>query len=135
MSIRGPHGQWVENIHLDPYTTEEEFYRELYEKKYSQLLQRANDFVVGTGGTAKDDVLIFIRYVIDVIFKYLSCLPLYSAVDLTHANMNMSQCQGTNVKFLCRSTTVSHRMRVNLPMWSQMEGLSVSSKEDTAIVL
>ena len=63
VSIHGPHGQFIENIHLDPYTTEEEFHRELYEKQYSRLIRKAHDFISVTGGTAKDDVLVFIRWV------------------------------------------------------------------------
>ena len=61
VSIHGPHGQFIENIHLDPYTTEDDFYAELYEKKYSRLLQKAHDFISATGGTSNTDVLVFIR--------------------------------------------------------------------------
>lgn len=58
MSIHGPHGQYVENIHLEPYTSEEEF-DSLYHNKYSHLLRKARDFIDATGG-AKDDTLVFI---------------------------------------------------------------------------
>ncbi|KIP06837.1 hypothetical protein PHLGIDRAFT_72030 [Phlebiopsis gigantea 11061_1 CR5-6] len=60
VSIHGPHGQFIENIHLDPYTNEEDFYRDVYEKKYSRLLEKAHDFITATGGTAKNDILVFI---------------------------------------------------------------------------
>ena len=62
VSIHGPHGQFIENIHLDPYTTETDFFENLYEKKYSRVLHKARDFIDATGGV-RDDTLVFIRYV------------------------------------------------------------------------
>ncbi|TCD62881.1 hypothetical protein EIP91_006265 [Steccherinum ochraceum] len=59
VSIHGPHGQFVENIHLETYNSDEEFFDELYAKKYSRLLTKAADFLDQTGGPG-DDVLVFI---------------------------------------------------------------------------
>ena len=59
-AIRGPHGQYIENIHLEPYTTDEHFWGDLYPNKYSKLLDRAEAFIQETGGV-KDDTLVFIR--------------------------------------------------------------------------
>lgn len=63
VSIHGPHGQFIENIHLEPYTTEEEFHGQLYEGKYAQLFKKARNFIQATGGV-KDDTLVFIRYLL-----------------------------------------------------------------------
>lgn len=60
-SLHGPHGQYIENIHLETYVSDEEFWDELYAKKYSQLLRKAGDFL-DTKGDPGDDVLVFIRY-------------------------------------------------------------------------
>ncbi|KAI0344381.1 Arginase/deacetylase [Trametopsis cervina] len=60
-SIHGPHGQYVENIHLLPYITEENFWEELYAKYYAKLFERAATFVKETASDkGKDDVIIFI---------------------------------------------------------------------------
>ena len=59
-SIHGPHGQHIENIHLQPYESEQDFYDNLYPGPYSRLLAKAKDFLDSTGGPG-DDVLIFIR--------------------------------------------------------------------------
>lgn len=61
VSIHGPHGQYVENIHLQTYKSNEEFWEKLYKPRYSQLLQKAENFIQETGG-AGNDVLVFIRY-------------------------------------------------------------------------
>ncbi|TFY68724.1 hypothetical protein EVJ58_g841 [Rhodofomes roseus] len=59
VSIHGPHGQYIENVHLKPYSSEEHFWDELYAGPYSKLLGKAGDFLDETGGPG-DDVLIFI---------------------------------------------------------------------------
>ncbi|KAI0696429.1 histone deacetylase domain-containing protein [Cytidiella melzeri] len=60
-SIHGPHGQYIENIHLLPYTSDEHFWGELYEKQYTKLFKRAATFVEETAKhNSMDDVLIFI---------------------------------------------------------------------------
>ncbi|THH30542.1 hypothetical protein EUX98_g3648 [Antrodiella citrinella] len=58
-SIHGPHGQYIENIHLQTYASDKEFWEEHYEKRYSKLLSRASDFLDKTGGPG-DDVLVFV---------------------------------------------------------------------------
>ncbi len=60
VSIHGPHGQHIENIHLTPYKSEQEFWDDLYPGSYSRLLEKAGDFLDSTGG-AGEDVLVFIR--------------------------------------------------------------------------
>ena len=60
VSIHGPHGQYIENVHLDPYTTEEHFWETLYEGRYKNILHKAREFIGHTGGE-RDDVLVFIR--------------------------------------------------------------------------
>lgn len=58
-SIHNSHGQWIENVHLQSYTSEEHFWTELYDKKYSNILTKADEFLQETGGPG-DDVLFFI---------------------------------------------------------------------------
>ncbi|KIY53532.1 Arginase/deacetylase [Fistulina hepatica ATCC 64428] len=58
VSLHGGHGQHVENIHLQSYKTESEFW-DLYDKVYSQLFTRASEFLDKTGGPG-DDVIVFI---------------------------------------------------------------------------
>ena len=62
MSIHGPHGQHIENVHLQPYTSEQQFWDELYAGPYARLLSKAGAFLEDTGGPG-DDVLVFIRSV------------------------------------------------------------------------
>ncbi|KAI0269736.1 histone deacetylase domain-containing protein [Gloeopeniophorella convolvens] len=59
VSIHGPHGQHVENVHLEPFESEEQFWDVLYRGAYSRLLRKAEDFIQNTGGPA-DDVVVFI---------------------------------------------------------------------------
>ena len=63
VSIHGPHGQYVENIHLLPYATEEEFWSEHYEKQYAKLIAKASDFLESTSTGEQADTLVFVRYV------------------------------------------------------------------------
>ncbi|PPR03751.1 hypothetical protein CVT26_005791 [Gymnopilus dilepis] len=58
-SIHGSHGQWIENVHLKTYTSEEHFWDVLYKEEYSKLLSTASQFLESTGGEG-DDVLVFI---------------------------------------------------------------------------
>ncbi|TDL17761.1 Arginase/deacetylase [Rickenella mellea] len=57
--LRGAHGQHVENIHLAPYTSAEDFWNTLYPGPYSQLLRSAEAFLTGDGSTP-DDCLVLI---------------------------------------------------------------------------
>jgi histone deacetylase HOS3 len=67
-NLHGPHGQFIENIHLDAYTNDEHFWQVLYAQKYSKIFEQAQDFLSQTGGNA-DNTLILIscgRYVYSV---------------------------------------------------------------------
>ncbi|EJD01127.1 Arginase/deacetylase [Fomitiporia mediterranea MF3/22] len=57
VSIHGLHGQHIENIHLQEYQSEEDFWKNLYPQQYSKLIKKAEDFVKDTN---KEDVLVFI---------------------------------------------------------------------------
>ncbi|KDQ50523.1 hypothetical protein JAAARDRAFT_582422 [Jaapia argillacea MUCL 33604] len=59
VSIHGAHGQHIENIHLQPYTSDEHFFDVLYHDSYSRLFAKATDFLSTTGGPG-DDVLVLI---------------------------------------------------------------------------
>ncbi|KAF5348477.1 hypothetical protein D9756_009597 [Leucocoprinus leucothites] len=58
-SIHKSHGQYIENIHLQTYESEDHFWNVLYKEEYSRLISRAEEFLEGTGG-AGEDVLVFI---------------------------------------------------------------------------
>ena len=112
VSIHKSHGQYIENIHLQTYTSEEHFWDTLYKNEYSKLLDRARDFLDDTGGPG-DDVLIFIRFVSRSFETSSATLNLiYTAAVWTPANMNTSPCRGTTERCLCHSTTDSREMRV-----------------------
>jgi hypothetical protein len=68
VSIHKSHGQYIENVHLQTYTSEEHFWDVLYKNEYSKLLDRAQDFLDDTGGPG-DDVLIFIRFLFPVLVQ------------------------------------------------------------------
>jgi histone deacetylase HOS3 len=63
VSINGPHGQYIENVHLEPFESEEQFWNVHYREAYSKLLGKAEDIVKSTGG-GSDDTLVFIRQVV-----------------------------------------------------------------------
>lgn len=58
VSIHGNHGQHIENIHLETYDTEEDFWARLYDQKYSRLFEKAEAFMKGS---SKEKILVFIR--------------------------------------------------------------------------
>ncbi|KIJ17487.1 hypothetical protein PAXINDRAFT_179564 [Paxillus involutus ATCC 200175] len=58
-SIHGPHGQYIENIHLQRYNSDAHFWDVLYPRYYLSLLHRAREFLDKTGGPG-DDVIVFI---------------------------------------------------------------------------
>lgn len=70
VSIHQSHGQHIENVHLQTYTSEQHFWDVLYKEQYSKLFKKATEFLDATGG-AGDDVMIFIR----------SVLSAFSALD------------------------------------------------------
>lgn len=115
VSIHGPHGQYIENVHLEPFESEEQFWNVYYRGAYSKLLSKAEDFVKSTGG-ASDDTLIFIRQVVsDVQFPGLSDVQGCSALDLTPRSMKRRQCPGTIGKFQPLFSIASHRTSVHSP--------------------
>ncbi|KAF8174257.1 histone deacetylase complex protein [Pholiota molesta] len=59
VSLHKAHGQYIENIHLQTYTSEHHFWDVLYKEQYSKLLDKASAFLEGTGGPG-NDVLFFI---------------------------------------------------------------------------
>jgi histone deacetylase HOS3 len=61
--LHGSHGQYIENIHLQTYTSEEHFWDVLYKGEYSKLLRKAEEFLDSTGGPG-NDVMVFIRFVL-----------------------------------------------------------------------
>ena len=64
VSIHGPHGQYIENVHLEPFESEEQFWDVYYRGAYGKLLRKAEDFVKSTGGTSSDNTLVFVRQVV-----------------------------------------------------------------------
>jgi len=97
VSIHGPHGQYIENIHLEKYNSTEEFFDKLYEGSYKKLLTKAEQFVKETNGS-NDDTLVFIRYATGrlVVSPGLTIEP--SVVDSMLVNTSMSLCQDTDVQ-------------------------------------
>lgn len=47
LSLQGEGGQWIENVHLEPYSSEYEFWTH-YQQKYMTLVERATQFVTKT---------------------------------------------------------------------------------------
>ncbi|KAJ7133431.1 histone deacetylase domain-containing protein [Mycena epipterygia] len=58
VSLHGAHGQYIENVHLQTYTSPEHW-EKLYTEQYSKILRKAEDFLDSTGGPGAD-VLVFI---------------------------------------------------------------------------
>ncbi|KAF8215203.1 histone deacetylase complex protein [Mycena galopus ATCC 62051] len=58
VSIHGSHGQHIENVHLETYTSVEHW-EKLYAERYSKILRKAEEFLDSTGGPG-EDVLFFI---------------------------------------------------------------------------
>ncbi|KAG6917291.1 hypothetical protein DXG01_003132 [Tephrocybe rancida] len=59
VSLHQAHGQYIENIHLQTYSSEQHFWDVLYKEQYSKILRKAEEFLDSTGGPG-DDVLVFI---------------------------------------------------------------------------
>ncbi|KAJ7636785.1 hypothetical protein FB45DRAFT_1138718 [Roridomyces roridus] len=58
VSIHGAHGQHIENVHLQTYTSPEHW-EVLYKERYSRILRSAEEFLDKTGWPG-EDVLVFI---------------------------------------------------------------------------
>jgi hypothetical protein len=125
VSIHGHHGQHIENVHLLPYESEEDFFKRLYDGPYSRLLGKAQEFVENTG-TAQDDVLVFIRLDIKHPIHYLGCADdSFLVVGSTHANMNIRQCRDTIGRFLSSFIIASRKTRARLQTSLRRERLLV----------
>ncbi|KAK0455328.1 histone deacetylase domain-containing protein [Desarmillaria tabescens] len=59
VSIHGAHGQYIENVHLQTYESQEHFFNVLYPQRYAGILRKAEQFLDETGGPG-DDILFFI---------------------------------------------------------------------------
>ncbi|KAK0493350.1 histone deacetylase complex protein [Armillaria luteobubalina] len=53
------HGQYIENVHLQTYESQDHFFDILYPQRYAGILRKAEQFLDETGGPG-DDVLFFI---------------------------------------------------------------------------
>ncbi|EGN93860.1 hypothetical protein SERLA73DRAFT_171749 [Serpula lacrymans var. lacrymans S7.3] len=56
--LHGPHGQHIENIHIQAYESNDQFW-ELYRTQYTKIFTRAEEFLDKTGGPG-DDVLVLL---------------------------------------------------------------------------
>lgn len=63
VSIHGPHGQHIENVHMSTYASEEDFWNRLYAGSYNRLLTKAEEFLRKNSGESDSQALIFIRFV------------------------------------------------------------------------
>ena len=70
VSIHGPHGQHIENIHLRPYSSEEQFWDELSSEPYAKLIDKAAEFLDNSGGQG-DDVMVFIRSAVSNVYSVM----------------------------------------------------------------
>ncbi|KAG5642540.1 hypothetical protein DXG03_002578 [Asterophora parasitica] len=59
VSLHKSHGQYIENVHLQAYTSEDHFWDVLYKQHYSKILRKAEEFFDGTGGPG-EDTMVFI---------------------------------------------------------------------------
>lgn len=59
VKIAGAHGQHIENVHLEPYNSLDEFWK-LYEGSYARVLGQAEHFCKSSGAKP-ENTLVFIR--------------------------------------------------------------------------
>jgi len=109
VSIHKSHGQYIENVHLQEYSSEEHFWDVLYKREYSKVLRRAEEFLDGTGGPG-DDVMIFIRSVPWLHAPFTMFTPTLLVVEWTLVSTSMSRCRATTVKFLRPFTIASRKI-------------------------
>lgn len=58
MRITGSHGQYITNVHLEPYTSVEQFHQSVYPKYAATLFGDAANFLRKTGGTPDNTLVI-----------------------------------------------------------------------------
>jgi hypothetical protein len=107
-SLQGPHGQWIENIHLLPYENEEEFFTKLY-PRYQRLIDRASDFLEAEGNG--EEVLVFIRSVFTSFTDPQTLIRQPVPVSMPRS-MSILTCPGMAERFQRLST-------IDLPRTSQ----------------
>ena len=114
MSIHQSHGQHIENIHLQTYTSEQHFWDVLYKEQYSKLFTKAIEFLDATGGGG-DDVMIFIRSLLIILLAHLIFHQVPNLVaGWMLASTNMNQCQDTTARSQPRFIIVSLAILVSL---------------------
>jgi hypothetical protein len=110
VSIHKSHGQYIENVHLQEYRSEEHFWNVLYKHEYSKVLRRAEEFLDGTGGPG-DDVMIFIRSAPWLHAPFtMFIIPTLLVAGWTLVSTNMNRCRVTTVKFLRPFTIASRKI-------------------------
>jgi histone deacetylase HOS3 len=125
VSIHGPHGQYIENVHLEPFESEEQFWNVHYRGAYSKLLNKAEDFVKSTGG-ASDDTLVFIRRV-----RFGRSLPQVLTSRLPSAGFDASEHETSSMSRHNRKVPTSffyrftQDVRVFANKWAQGRIVSV----------
>ncbi|KAG8968693.1 hypothetical protein FRC03_006440 [Tulasnella sp. 419] len=58
VSLHNAHGQFIENVHLESYVTEEDFHNNLYSNSYSRLIEKARAFFRVTQASPENSLLI-----------------------------------------------------------------------------
>ena len=126
VSIHRSHGQHIENVHLQTYTSEQHFWDVLYREQYSRLFTKATEFLDATGGPG-DDVMIFIRSVFTIIFSSaldsLSSSTRSIVAGSMLASMNMNQCPDTIARFQRHFIIASLVILLPLVIYMPGEGL------------
>ncbi|GJE96971.1 arginase/deacetylase [Phanerochaete sordida] len=77
LSVQGEGGQWIENIHLQPYASDDEFWAH-YEDRYVGLIERAEQFIAQTQAKPEKTMVL------------MSCG--FSASPHEHAEMSTHGC-------------------------------------------
>ena len=63
-TLSGAHGQYIENVHLESYTSDEDFFSRLYPIYHERLLGGATRFLKKTGElSSSDETMVFVRCV------------------------------------------------------------------------
>lgn len=62
LCIHGQDGQWMENIRMSPFTSDEQFWED-YQERYKRLITTAEDFIQQTKAK-KDKVMVLMRYIL-----------------------------------------------------------------------